>query len=145
MANLFSPQPNYRFYDFAILVLRVFVGIFMLIHGLQKLTILMAAGPISFPDPLGVGSDISLMLTVFAEAGCSLLIIAGLATRLATIPLMIAMIVAVFVIHGDHDFAKKELGSIYLLIYFVLLITGAGKYSLDHLINRKSGGRHYGN
>ena len=88
----------------------------------------------AFPDPLGVGSTLSLGLIIFAEFFCSALIILGLFTRLATIPLMIGMIVAAFIIHGNDPFAVKELSLFYLSLYVGLIFTGAGKYSLDYLL-----------
>ncbi len=47
------------------------------------------------------------------------------------------MLVAVFIVHADHDFGKKELGLFYLINYLVIFLSGAGKYSLDKLILKK--------
>lgn len=47
------------------------------------------------------------------------------------------MLVAVFVVHLDHDFGKKELGLFYLISYLVLLISGGGKYSVDTILFKK--------
>lgn len=110
----------------------------MLTHGSGKLETLLDGGPVTFPDPLGVGNYLSLLLVVGAEFGCSILIILGLGTRLATIPLMITMLVAVFIIHAKDGFEKQELGLMYLVSYLVLLGVGAGKNSLDYLIHKKS-------
>lgn len=112
----------------------------MLTHGIPKFQTLMA-GNIQFPDPIGVGAAPSLALTVFAEAGCSILLILGLATRFAVIPLIITMLVAVLKIHGADPFGVKELAALYLLAYIGFLILGAGKYSFDSLFFRKSRGR----
>lgn len=38
---------------------------------------------LAFPDPLGVGSEISLILAIFGEVFCSVLLIFGLLIRLA--------------------------------------------------------------
>lgn len=121
------------FHNIGLLLFRMVLGIFMLTHGWQKIENfqLMSAG---FPDPIGVGSSASLVLIIFAEVGCSLLIILGLFTRIATIPLIIGMIVAAFVIHAGDPFSKIELSSLYLSLYVVLAILGPGKYSLDNLL-----------
>jgi len=89
-----------------LLLLRIAMGGFMLTHGWKKL---MNFGEKSqkFMDFLGLGSEISLGLTVFAEVGCAVLIIVGLFTRVAAVPLIIAMIVAAFVAHGGDPFGKK--------------------------------------
>lgn len=136
--NVFSTAQNKDLVSIALFFLRITVGTFMLVHGLMKFELLVSNTQIVFPDPLGVGSLSSLRLAVFAEVFCSILLILGLITRLATIPLIITMFVAVFTIHGSDGFEKKELGGLYLLIYLFLLIAGAGKYSLDHFIYKRS-------
>lgn len=105
----------------------------MLSHGIPKL---LAFGTLSanFPDPLGVGSFTSLVLSIGAEVGCSLLLIFGLFTRLAILPLLFTMIMAFFVIHASDPFAVKELAMIYITIYVAIFSIGAGRFSLDRLI-----------
>ena len=99
---------------------------------------LTADGPVAFPSVLGLSPELSLSLAVFAEVICSVLLIVGFGTRLATIPLMTTMLVAVFYIHLNDPFVKQEMGLHYLLAYVVLFITGPGKLSLDYLLaNRK--------
>ena len=65
---------------------------------------------------------------------CSIFLILGLWTRLALMPLIITMLVAVFIVHGADPFAKKELGLMYLIGYISIFIAGAGKYSIDRKI-----------
>ena len=116
-----------------LLILRVSIAGFMLTHGYPKLTRLFEAGEIKFSDPIGLGPEISLVLTVFSEFICSILIGLGLFTRIATIPLIITMLVAAFIMHGADPFARKELALMYMLIYITLLVFGGGKYSVDKL------------
>lgn len=137
MKRIFGTSFNVNTLHFWLLILRVAVAGFMLTHGLPKLSKLMAGGEIQFADPFGLGQGASLGLTAFAEAICSFLIILGLATRLATIPLIIAMSVAAFIAHADDPFAKKEMALLYLLIFITLAILGPGKYSVDALISKQ--------
>lgn len=85
----------------------------------------------SFPDPLGVSPAISMALAVGAEVFCSLAIILGIATRAASVPLIITMLVAAFVIHADDPWQKKEFAIMYLIPFTTLLLTGGGRYSVD--------------
>jgi len=117
-------------YDLGLLMLRLGMGGAMLTHGIPKL-MKIVEGDMSFGDPLGVGPTLSLILTVFAEFLCSVLIIIGLKTRLATIPLIITMLVAFFMVHGADDFATKEKAFLYLAGYLALAFMGAGKFSVD--------------
>ncbi len=86
-----------------------------------------------FADPFGIGPAFSLVLVVFAEVVCAALVTAGMWTRAACIPLIISMTVAVFMVHGDDVFAKKELALTYLVGFVVILLTGSGRYAINRL------------
>jgi putative oxidoreductase len=117
-----------------LLVLRLGVGGIMLTaHGWGKLvsypTLLDR-----FPDPIGLGPGVSLTLAVFAEVFCSLLIVLGLGTRFAAVPLLITMLVAAFVVHGDDPWAKKELALLYAIPFLTLIFTGGGRFALERFV-----------
>lgn len=123
--------------DIILLAVRVFVGFAMLSHGYPKLQMLLAGGKIEFFDFLGMGPQITLILTVLAEFVCSILLILGLFTRVSLGFLIFTMIIAGFVVHGADPFEKREMSLIYLSVYLLLMIIGAGKVSVDHLIERR--------
>lgn len=123
--------------NLAILLLRVTFGATMLFgHGLSKWGKLFGGGEIKFLDPLGIGAVASLGLTVFSEVVCSALLILGLLTRFALIPLIITMGVALFMVHANDAFGTQEKSILYLAVYLVLFIQGSGKYSFDGLLKR---------
>lgn len=120
-----------------LLVLRLALGLFMAgLHGWGKLT-KVANGDMAFGDPIGIGEAPSLVLATFAEFACSILIVLGLFTRLACIPLIVTMAVAAFIVHGGDPWSDKELAYIYLAGYVALLFTGPGKFSVDALIMKR--------
>lgn len=123
--------------DAILLFVRIGIAALMLVHGVPKLVKLLSEEPIQFASVFGMSPVLSLGLAVFAEFFCSLLILLGLGTRLATVPLIITMLIAVFYIHAEDPFARQELGLHYLLVYILLLVTGSGRYSVDHLLHRK--------
>ena len=132
--RLLGPKSNEFVENIWLLILRVGGGAFMLTHGIPKLQTLFGGGEIAFADPFGIGATFSLILTVFAEVCCSVLLILGITTRLASIPLIITMSVAAFIIHGDDPFSNKEMGLLYLLIYLTILVYGGGKFALGRLV-----------
>jgi putative oxidoreductase len=137
MKRFCSTAINPYFLNLSILIVRILIGLTMLTHGTPKLMKFMGDGPMSFGDPLNIGPGPSLVLTVFAEVICAVLIILGLFTRPATIPLMITMAVAAFIVHKADGFAKQEMAMLYLIVFFVLFTTGGGKYSVDRWLERK--------
>lgn len=137
MNPLLSTKPYPQFTELAFFALRLTLGLLMLTHGWPKLEMLLSGDPIKFADPIGIGKTPSLILTIFAEFFCSALLVLGLLTRLATIPLIITMIVAVFIVHGGDPIGKREMGLLYLFGYIAVFAHGSGRYSFDRLLGRK--------
>ncbi len=122
-----------RNYDFALLVLRVWLGLDLFFkHGIEKIAHFsqMAA---HFPDPVHIGPRLSLLFALLSDAICSLLVVLGLATRLAALIIVINLAVAFALVHhfvmsGPHS---GELPLVFLGGFLALLIAGAGRYSVD--------------
>jgi putative oxidoreductase len=117
-------------------ILGVVLAVLMLRHGIPKLERLLS-GDLRFSNPIGLGSIPSLLLTIFAEVICSILVGLGIGTRLATIPLIITMVVVLFVVHASQPLSEHYNALLFLLGYLVLLITGSGKFSLDYYFQRR--------
>lgn len=137
MKKVFDTGHNNKSLDAGILIARLSIAGFMLVHGFPKLDVLLRDEPIRFMSFMGLSPEITLALVVFAEVICSILILVGFGTRLATVPLIFTMIVAVFFVHSNDGFGKQEIGMHYLLVYLLLLILGSGKYSVDRLIYKR--------
>lgn len=142
-----------------LLILRLGIGGYLITHGWGKLQMLLAGGAGNFGDPIGLGSTLSLTLVTTSEFLCALLIILGLATRLAAVPVVITMAVAALVIHARDPWTmeaaanaffsgasktwfSKEPAMLYLIPFLSLVFTGAGKLSLDGLIAMGRSQRH---
>lgn len=121
---------NEKLSSIGLLLLRVGIGVLMLVHGITKVQGFSAMAD-SFPDPIGMGSQLSLIMAIGAEVGCSILLIVGLFSRLAAIPLAFTMIVALLVVHAENPWKAKELAALFLLVYVSLILTGPGLFSLD--------------
>ena len=85
--------------------------------------------------------DLFAWLTVIAEAGGAVLLLIGLFSRWATVPILVCMIVATYY-HSPNgwnaDAGGYEMSVTYFLITSVILLFGPGKYlSLDFWVQRK--------
>lgn len=129
---LFPSEPSGTKVSALLLAARIIFGLLLMSHGIQKWSNFSELSTV-FPDPLGVGSDISLVLAIFGELACSLAFIFGVLYRLAMIPMIFTMAVAYFVIHGNDPFATKELAFVYLVVFVLMYIAGPGKFSIDRL------------
>jgi len=134
--TIFSTSVPVLYANLSLLIVRLTIGSIMMVHGLPKLNRLTSGGEITFADPFGLGPIISLGLAVFAEVVCTIFIILGLGTRLASIPLIVTMAVAAFYAHARDPFATKEKAILFLLIFVMLLVFGSGRYSIDRLMTK---------
>lgn len=120
--------------NLALLLLRVFVGTSLFLkHGLEKVTNFSQMAH-HFPDPLHVGSQLTLAFALLSDAVCSLLVIIGLGTRWAGLIIAVNTAAALTFVHGWHLSGEHngELPWMYLASALVLFLSGAGKFSIDH-------------
>lgn len=123
-----------KYPDVAHLVLRVAVGVVFVAHGWQKWGDLTAVG--GFFDSLGVPLPGFFAIVVTAvELLGGLALIAGLFTHWAAKLLALDMLVAFFLVHWTNGVFVQDQGFELVLVLFaatvVLMIEGAGKWSLD--------------
>lgn len=115
----------------SLLILRLFTAFFMLFgHGWGKLSNVFS-GNFQFADPIGLGPEVSLILSAFAEGICAILVMIGLYTRAAALFLIINMSVAFLFVHISDPFGRMEMALLYLVIFLSVFLLGPGKYSLD--------------
>jgi putative oxidoreductase len=135
MRKIFSTRYSASTFNSALLVLRLALGILLANHGYDKL-IHYNEMQSQFMDFMGLGKPVSLSLTIFAELFCSILVIIGLFTRLACIPLIILFCVIIFkVLHLDI-LGKAELPTLYLAGFLAILLAGPGRISVDSMISK---------
>lgn len=123
----------------ATVLIRLSVGLIFLSEGIQKFL---------YPEALGVGRfekigipwpALSAPFVGFWEVTCGVLLILGLLTRLAAIPLIIDMLVAIattkipMLLHtGFWSMAHEARTDLAMLLGSVfLLLVGAGSWSVD--------------
>lgn len=67
MKLIFSTGSSDRLNDLWLLIFRVILSVFMLTHGLPKLAKLIEGNGGNFPDPIGIGNNLSIVLAVIGE------------------------------------------------------------------------------
>jgi len=136
MKKFFSTRYTDFSFDLSLFLLRAGFGFLIFLnHGLPKLTG-FAERKDRFYDPFGLGSPASLILIIFAEVFCALLITMGLFTRLAALVLVIAFLVIVFMRHKGDPLKEFEDAVLYLLVFIAILLCGPGKWSIDKLMGK---------
>lgn len=121
-----------------LLILRLVFGLGLMLHGLPKIQAPFNWMPASAPVP-----GILQALAALAEFGGGLAILLGLLTPLAALGVFFTMLVAIGMVHltAGHPFVASRPGSPsyesaagYLAVSLLMMITGPGTLSLDHLI-----------
>lgn len=122
--------------DLTAFLLRLVFGGLFVYYGYSKIVAYDEILPM-FTDIIGIGPKLSFNLVIFAEFFCGLLIVIGLVTRLAVVPVFITMIVAYFIAHASDPFQVKNLAFLFLCLCPAVFVLGSGKFSLDYLIFKK--------
>ena len=124
-------QRDERARDVGLLFLRVSGGLFLLwVHGLPKLLDFSAQLQL-IEDPFHLGSHLTLMLAIFAEVDCPLLIVAGVLARLACVPILFVLLVALLVVHPQWSVAEGQFGWLLLILFATVFIAGPGRLALN--------------
>ncbi|MBX9404648.1 DoxX family protein [Pseudomonas baetica] len=124
-------QRDERAQDVGLLFLRVSGGLFLLwVHGLPKLLDFTAQLQL-IEDPFHLGAHLTLVLAIFAEVLCPLLIVAGLLARLACLPILFVLLVALLVVHPQWSVAEGQFGWLLLILFATVFIAGPGRLALN--------------
>ena len=140
MKKFFSTAYSASAFNLATLAIRAVFG-FMLFYfyGLDKLKN-FSNHAASFPDPLHISHRISLILVIFSEFLCSILVALGFLTRFAALVLVIEFGVAGFLVHRGHvptmNGTLHEQVWLYLAAFFSILMVGPGRISVDSAMGK---------
>jgi putative oxidoreductase len=126
----------YSAVDWALLFQRVAGSLLLLqVHGLPKLMHFNAQLRL-IEDPFGLGAGLTLCLAIFAEVICPLLIMLGLCTRLACLPIVFLLLVALLVVHPQWSLAEGQFGWLLVIIFTTLTLAGPGRIAIGRRLAR---------
>jgi putative oxidoreductase len=127
--------------EWGVTVLRVVIGVIFLMHGYQKLFVYGIGGVAQGFGQMGIPAPaIGAVLATAAEGLGGLLLILGLFTRFAAIPIAFTMVVAILTAHLHGGFFAPK-GFEYPLALLgasvALVFLGSGKLALDNVLWRR--------
>lgn len=143
LERLFIKITGYTYSNLGRLFIRLFVGLMFMQFGIRHLINFNEISS-TFPGTLGMSHETSLIVMIVIELVCSLFIMTGFLTRLATIPPILSMIVAEHYILADMQTVSPYLIDsvqpgylpiMFIGIYFYIILAGPGKISLDYFIS----------
>lgn len=138
--------------DTAALVARIFLGVVILPHGLQKLFGMFGgygfSATVEFFSGMGIPSVIGVLI-VLGESFGAVFLILGFLTRISASGIGLIMLGAIFMVHGQHGFFMNWFGNqagegyeyhlLALGLSAALVISGGGRLALDKLIEGRLG------
>lgn len=141
----------YRSYgNLARLFMRLFAGFMFMQFGIRQIANFNYFESV-FPDVLGMGAGVSLVVVITIEMFFSALVIFGFCTRIAAIPPIVSMIVAEYYVLTRNMPALPDLPGndcaqlmslqpgyvpiMFLGMFFFILLAGPGKVSVDYLVS----------
>jgi putative oxidoreductase len=86
------------------------------------------------PNPLGLPDKLNGLIATFADTVVPVLLILGVATRVAILPTLVVTAIGYFVVHREDSLEIRDVPYIYTLSLLLLLVLGPGIYSVDHLL-----------
>jgi putative oxidoreductase len=133
-----SPRPTGAI-DAGLFILRVWAGLLLFAqHGLTKV-LHFSQMSAHFPNPIHIGPLPSLLFALLSDAICSLLVVLGLLTRYAALIVVINLGTAFTLVHHMKlsGPGNGELPLLFLGAFLTLVISGAGRYSIDSGLSGK--------
>jgi uncharacterized membrane protein YphA (DoxX/SURF4 family) len=90
----------------------------------------------SFPNYIGISSEVSYLLVTWFETFGSMMIIFGLFARFNALGMFITLAVAWYAHHHMHFSGPNggEVPFVYAFGYLLLFLAGSGRYSLDRAL-----------
>ena len=128
MKSLFSQPPRI---NAGLFFLRLTGCLLLLhVHGLPKV-FNFSEELTRIEDPFGLGPWMNLLPAIVAEVVCPIFILIGLFTRLACLPIIGVLLVAMVFVHPEWSVAEGQFGWLLLIIFTTLAITGPGSWSVN--------------
>lgn len=129
--------PEAGYFHITMLLFRLALSLELIfVHGLKKVGVGVEMAE-HVPNPLHLSEQLNQYFATGANLVAPLFIIAGLFTRLAILPILAVTLTGYFILHWQDALLVKDVPFMYSLAFGLILILGPGKYSIDHLIQKR--------
>lgn len=120
--------------NWAMLIFRVLLSVELFrVHGLKKF-IGINGVPEIVPNPLHLPQRLNNAFATLSDTVVPVFLILGLFTRIAILPTVSVTAIGYFIVHRNDPIAIRDVPYIYTICLLLMLVTGPGTLSLDHLI-----------
>ena len=132
-----SIYPGKALFDLSMLLFRIAISVqLMIAHGLKKIGVGVEEAE-RVPNPLHLPEQFNQFFAIASNLVFPVLVIIGLFTRLSVLPILAVTLMGYFVVHWNDPLLEKDMPFMYSVAYLFLLVIGPGRYSADHVINKK--------
>ena len=140
--NVFVYMSTHSYSNMSRLFLRLFVGVMLLQLGVNQMS--QFDNLSSVTGVLGMSGSTTVSVMIVLELVCSMLIVLGLFTRFAILPLLVIMGMAAYRLVGNEaaygevlfGMMPEMLPLLFCGVLVFLGISGPGKISLDYILAR---------
>ena len=137
-STIFLNSSENKISEIVLLMLRIGTSTLMVyVHGWQKLKNYSAILS-NFPELIGLGAKSCLLLAIFGEIICSILLAFDFFTIIVVIPLCITVVIAALIFNTEQAFIVRQKALSYLKLYVFFFVVGIDKYSTDHFVLQKT-------
>jgi putative oxidoreductase len=135
--RIISVTVSPRRFNTTMLVFRVLLSLeLIVVHGLKKIGIDVPQAE-RVPNPLHFSETFNTAFAISANLFFPVLVMLGLFTRIAIIPILAVTLTGYFVVHWKDALLVKDTPFMYSLSYLFILFVGPGSYSVDYWMDRK--------
>jgi putative oxidoreductase len=134
---LAKPFPSHLTFNVGMLLFRIAASLeIIVVHGFKKIGIGVSVAE-NVPNPLHLPEVLNNTFATAANIFFPFLVLIGFCTRLATLPTLAVTLTGYFVVHWHDALLVRDTPFVYSLMFFLILLMGPGKYSLDNSISKK--------
>ncbi len=132
--TILATDAGSEFNNFGLLMFRILFAVELFrVHGMKKFRVQNGERE-KVPNPLGLPEKLNGLVATFSDTVVPVLLILGIGTRLAILPTLGVTAIGYFVVHKKDSLEVRDVPYMYTLDLLLLLLLGAGTFSLDNYI-----------